>query len=44
VFNWTLPSIPGNRCVLRIRYNISTNDYSSFDSNITTVNNNLANK
>ncbi|XP_029642903.1 protein DD3-3 [Octopus sinensis] len=27
VFNWTIPETPGEHCVLRIRYNISTTDY-----------------
>ncbi|CAE1249025.1 Protein DD3-3 [Acanthosepion pharaonis] len=27
-YNWTLPEIPGDNCVFRIRYNISTNDFS----------------
>ncbi|RNA14329.1 DD3-3-like [Brachionus plicatilis] len=32
-FNWKLPSINSDKCVLRIRYNISTNDYDPFKSN-----------
>jgi len=27
VYKWTLPNTPNDRCVLRIRYNISTNGY-----------------
>ncbi|GAB1599262.1 protein DD3-3-like [Argonauta hians] len=30
VFNWTIPESPGENCVLRIRYNISTTDYNWF--------------
>ncbi|KAK6176566.1 hypothetical protein SNE40_014827 [Patella caerulea] len=30
LFNWTLPNIEAERCVLRFRYNISTNDYDSW--------------
>ena len=26
-FDWKLPSTSHERCVLRIRYNVSTNDY-----------------
>jgi len=35
-YNWTIPNIPHDSCALRIRYNISTNDYpesTNFDSN-----------
>lgn len=28
-FNWKIPNIDNERCVLRVRYNISTNDYES---------------
>ena len=27
LFNWTIPKIVKQNCALRIRYNISTNDY-----------------
>lgn len=30
VYNWTLPNIAADKCVFRIRYNISTNDYDSW--------------
>ncbi|KAK2182718.1 hypothetical protein NP493_340g02084 [Ridgeia piscesae] len=32
MFNWTLPELHEDRCVLRIRYNISTNDYADADA------------
>lgn len=28
-FDWTIPYVNSERCVLRIRYNISTNDYDA---------------
>jgi hypothetical protein len=31
VYNWTLPSVPASKCVLRIRYNISTADYNAWN-------------
>ena len=31
-FLWKLPSKPSDRCVLRIRYNISTNDYEAWQT------------
>lgn len=31
-FEWTLPNINKERCVLRARYNISTNDYEESQS------------
>jgi hypothetical protein len=27
MFKWKLPTLPSDKCVLRIRYNISTDDY-----------------
>ncbi|KAL4227007.1 hypothetical protein ACF0H5_014983 [Mactra antiquata] len=32
-FNWTIPEINEDKCVLRIRYNISTKDYNGWDTN-----------
>lgn len=32
-YNWTVPDIIEDSCVMRIRYNISTNDYDSWDTN-----------
>lgn len=32
-YNWTLPDISEEKCVLRIRYNISTNDYDGWNTN-----------
>ncbi|CAF1149931.1 unnamed protein product [Adineta ricciae] len=32
VFNWTLPNISAKKCVLRIRYNISTGDYDGWNT------------
>ncbi|WAR25145.1 DD3-like protein [Mya arenaria] len=31
-FNWTLPNIDEEKCVLRIRYNISTKDYDGWST------------
>ncbi|CAF0997043.1 unnamed protein product [Didymodactylos carnosus] len=31
VYNWTLPNINAKKCVLRIRYNISTGDYDGWN-------------
>ncbi|XP_045164195.2 protein DD3-3-like [Mercenaria mercenaria] len=33
-YNWTLPDISEDKCVLRIRYNISTNDYDGWNTNV----------
>lgn len=33
LYNWTVPNIDQDSCVLRIRYNISTNDYDSWNTN-----------
>jgi len=33
-YNWTIPDDVNNRCVLRFRYNISTDDYNGWDPNI----------
>ncbi|CAF1222132.1 unnamed protein product [Adineta steineri] len=35
VYNWTLPNISAKKCVLRVRYNISTTDYDSWNINST---------
>ncbi|UJR30759.1 hypothetical protein I4U23_018279 [Adineta vaga] len=35
VFNWTLPNISAKKCVLRIRYNISTGDYNGWNASAT---------
>jgi len=32
VYNWTVPKIEAHSCVMRIRYNISTNDYDSWNT------------
>lgn len=32
VYNWTLPDIDEDKCVFRIRYNISTEDYDSWST------------
>lgn len=32
-YNWTLPDIKEDNCVLRIRYNISTDDYAGWATN-----------
>jgi len=32
IYNWTIPDISEESCVLRIRYNISTNDYDSWNT------------
>lgn len=37
-YNWTLPYFPSNspkRCIFRIRYNISTDDYDPYNTNAT---------
>ncbi|XP_052266868.1 protein DD3-3-like isoform X2 [Dreissena polymorpha] len=34
-YNWTLPDIDQGKCVLRIRYNISTNDYDGWNTDST---------
>ena len=31
-FNWTIPAIPHERCVFRLRYNITTDDFPGFES------------
>ncbi len=31
-FNWILPDKPSDKCVLRIRYNVSTNDYDRWNT------------
>eukprot|EP00794_Sanderia_malayensis_P009192 gene9192-10166_t len=31
-YNWTVPDVQENACVMRIRYNISTNDYDSWNT------------
>ncbi|XP_013398503.1 protein DD3-3-like [Lingula anatina] len=33
LYNWTIPEINHDTCVLRIRYNISTNDYDAWNTN-----------
>eukprot|EP00128_Syssomonas_multiformis_P015732 Colp12_sorted_trinity150504_noHs@35879 len=33
-FNWTIPNDPHERCVLRMRYNITTGEYDAWDPNI----------
>ncbi|XP_058950306.2 protein DD3-3 [Pocillopora verrucosa] len=33
-YNWTLPKLNHENCVLRIRYNISTGDYDGWDSSV----------
>ncbi|KAK7102363.1 protein DD3-3-like [Littorina saxatilis] len=33
VYNWTVPNIDKDSCVLRIRYNVSTNDYDPWNTN-----------
>ena len=30
-YNWTIPNIPHEHCILRIRYNISTADYDAWN-------------
>eukprot|EP00463_Aulacantha_scolymantha_P000939 TRINITY_DN163_c0_g2_i2.p1 TRINITY_DN163_c0_g2~~TRINITY_DN163_c0_g2_i2.p1 ORF type:complete len:532 (+),score=94.30 TRINITY_DN163_c0_g2_i2:578-2173(+) len=35
-WDWEVPNIQRDNCVLRIRYNISTNDLPSFQDNLTT--------
>ncbi|CAM2699620.1 unnamed protein product [Rotaria socialis] len=37
VYNWTLPSTSAAKCVLRVRYNISTSDYDGW--NVSSKNN-----
>lgn len=32
-YNWTVPNISEEKCVLRIRYNISTSDYDGWNTN-----------
>lgn len=32
IYNWTVPNDPHDHCVLRIRYNISTNDYDPWNT------------
>lgn len=32
-YNWTIPDIVADKCVLRIRYNISTGDYDGWNTN-----------
>ena len=32
MFNWTLPDLTEESCVLRIRYNISTGEFDGWDS------------
>eukprot|EP01090_Pellita_catalonica_P000958 TRINITY_DN1068_c0_g1_i1.p1 TRINITY_DN1068_c0_g1~~TRINITY_DN1068_c0_g1_i1.p1 ORF type:complete len:655 (-),score=68.67 TRINITY_DN1068_c0_g1_i1:106-2070(-) len=32
MYNWTVPNIDKDTCVLRIRYNISTTDYDAWDT------------
>eukprot|EP01089_Gocevia_fonbrunei_P018809 TRINITY_DN6465_c0_g5_i1.p1 TRINITY_DN6465_c0_g5~~TRINITY_DN6465_c0_g5_i1.p1 ORF type:complete len:635 (-),score=154.30 TRINITY_DN6465_c0_g5_i1:77-1981(-) len=32
MFNWTLPNADLNKCVLRVRYNISSSDYDGWDT------------
>jgi hypothetical protein len=34
-YNWTIPLIPADKCVFRLRYNISTNDYADWVINST---------
>ncbi|CAF2921691.1 unnamed protein product [Rotaria sp. Silwood2] len=41
VYNWTLPNISAKKCVLRVRYNISTGDYDGWNINSTSDNGNL---
>ncbi|CAF3463759.1 unnamed protein product [Rotaria sp. Silwood1] len=41
VFNWTLPNISANKCILRVRYNISTGDYDGWNINSSSNNGNL---
>jgi hypothetical protein len=41
VYNWTLPNTPANKCVLRIRYNISTSDFDSWNISSDSNGNNL---
>ncbi|KAK3753992.1 hypothetical protein QZH41_009267, partial [Actinostola sp. cb2023] len=33
-FNWTVPNINEDKCVMRIRYNISTGEYDGWDSDV----------
>ncbi|XP_076449787.1 protein DD3-3-like [Babylonia areolata] len=33
LFNWTVPNIDQDKCALRIRYNVSTNDYDGWNTN-----------
>lgn len=34
-YNWTIPDMEADKCVLRIRYNISTGDYDGWNTNAT---------
>ncbi|XP_065065856.1 protein DD3-3-like [Rhopilema esculentum] len=36
-YNWTVPNIEAHSCVMRIRYNISTNDYDSWKTDSASV-------
>lgn len=40
-YNWTVPDLDHENCVLRIRYNISTGDYDGWDSSINSSMNGL---
>ena len=33
-YNWRIPDDPNLSCVLRIRYNISTNDFAAWDTTV----------
>ncbi|XP_071081858.1 protein DD3-3-like [Haliotis cracherodii] len=33
LYNWTVPNISHEKCVMRIRYNVSTNDYDGWNTN-----------
>ncbi|XP_038054234.1 protein DD3-3-like [Patiria miniata] len=33
-YNWTIPNIDHERCVMRIRYNISTGEYNGWSGNV----------
>lgn len=40
-YNWTLPDLNHENCILRIRYNISTGDYDGWDSSVNSSMNGL---
>ncbi|XP_078594983.1 protein DD3-3-like [Branchiostoma floridae x Branchiostoma japonicum] len=39
LFNWTIPDLDHEKCVLRIRYNISTGDFEGWDPSVNSTNN-----